>query len=81
MKRPTPQQTWIGLAFAVLSMVSTYLGYDKYEQSKVVPITTNNTTVIKSEHAHRSTESIQRMINDAVDAKMQGHEHGGDFHE
>ena len=74
MKKPTQTQTWIGLVITVLTVISGYLGIDKYGPQP--SITTNTTTVIEASHEHRSAESIQRMIDDTLEE----HESGGKFH-
>jgi type IV secretory pathway TrbF-like protein len=80
MKKPTQTQTWVGLAFATLSLVSGILGVDKYQQSQVIVQPSEVNVAITSipsgvTHTHRSTENIQAMIDKAVEARMDDHIH------
>jgi len=80
-KRPTKEQAWIGLLSSALVVVSGFFGWDKYGPAPAAPTTSNTTNIIESSHAHRSTESIQALIDNAVDAYKRDHEQGGKFHE
>ena len=74
MKKPSQQQTWIGLALAVLTFATAYLGLDKYQQ--VAPDIKVNVTGAPA----RSDQDIQVMIDRAVNQKMKDHTKGGRFH-
>jgi hypothetical protein len=72
MKKPTQQQTWVGLIMALLTAATSYLGYEKYEISQAKsPDITMNITTPTTEHAHRSTENIQAIIDKTIEAHRQ----------
>ncbi len=78
MAKPTGKQSIVGLALAILTFATSYLGYDKYEQSQIIVQPSEVNVAITSmpsgvQHIHRSTENIQALINKAVEAKMNHH--------
>lgn len=78
MAKPTTKQSMVGLAFAALTLLSGYLGVDKYQQSQIVIQPAEVNVAITSmpsgvTHLHRSAENIQNMIDKAVEVKMQYH--------
>ena len=58
-----------------MTFASSYLGYDKYQASQEPSTVTVNVESMPAgaSHAHRTTESIQALIDKAVEASM--HEH------
>jgi len=75
MKKPS-QQSVMGLILAVMTFATSYLGYDKYESSKEpANVTVNVESMPNISHDHRSTESIQAMINKTVESRMNKHIH------
>lgn len=77
MAKPTGKQSMIGLAFAALTLISGYLGIDKYQSSQIIVEATEVNVAITSmpsiSHNHRSTENIQALIDKAVEIKMEHH--------
>jgi len=64
----------MGLILAVMTFATSYLGYDKYESSKEpANVTVNVESMPANNHAHRSVESIQAMIDKAIEARMHTH--------
>jgi len=82
MGKPTQTQTWVGLAFAVLTAATGYLGVDKYQTSQIVVEAPEVNVAITSlpASATRSDEDIKAMIKTLVNAKMTEHTTGGKFH-
>jgi len=80
LKKPS-QQSLMALGLAIMTFATSYLGYDKYEQSQEpTSVTVNVESMPANNHAHRSTENIQAMIDKAVKAGLEAHEHGEKFH-
>jgi cytochrome c-type biogenesis protein CcmH/NrfG len=73
MSKPTPQQTWIGVIMMVLTIVSSYLGYDKYEQVRAAeaePATvTVNVESMPDTHDDLTKLEIEALIANAVKAE------------
>ena len=85
MGKPTPKQTWVGVAFAGLTLVSGFLGVDKYQQSQIIVEAPDIKVEVTSlpEHSHapaRSAEDLQAIIDRAVANKMKEHIGGGKYH-
>ncbi len=88
MKKPKQKETLIGLALAVLTFATAYLGVDKYQTSQVIveaaDIKVNVTSMPgMTPHTHppdRTDLEIQTMIDRAVNQKMKDHATGGRFH-
>ena len=83
MKKPSQQQTWVGVAFAALTLISGFLGVDKYQQSQIVveaPDIKVNVTSLPAHGAHRSEQDVKTMIDKAIKQAIKDHEHGGKFH-
>ncbi len=72
MSKLNTKQTWIGLAFAVLTAVTGYLGVDKYRASQIIVEATEVNVAITA-GATRSNSDINAMIKALVDAKMKSH--------
>lgn len=75
MDRPSQKQTWIGLAFAVLTAITGYLGVDKYKASQITVEATEVNVAITSMPAGtiRSNADINAMIKTLVEARMKHH--------
>ncbi len=82
MGKPTPKQTWVGLAFAALTAATGYLGIDKYQASQISVGATEVNVAITSMPAGtiRSNADINAMIKTLVNAKMKEHVHDSGRH-
>ena len=79
MTKPTTSQTWVGVAMAALTLVTTYLGYDKYEQVQAgkgepATVTVNVESMPDSASAHShaavvSRDVIKGLIREMVSAQ------------
>ncbi len=75
MTKPTTSQTWVGVAMAALTLATTYLGYDKYEQVQAAnsePATvTVNVESMPDSAAGLSRFNIESLINSAIIAERE----------
>jgi len=77
--KPTAKQTWVGLVIAILTLATSYLTVDKYQQSQIV-IEAPDVNVAITSSATRSDEDIKAMIKTLVNAKMKEHITDGKRH-
>jgi len=74
MKKPTLKQSWMPLLLAAMTFATAYLGNDVYQTSQEpTSVTVNVESMPTNNHAHRSAENIQAMIDKAVKAGMDDH--------
>jgi len=76
--KPTAKETWAGVVMAALAILSSYLGYDKYEQIQAAKSEPGNQSVevniasvpdSLASHTHGpvlSRVEVERMIEKAV---------------
>jgi cytochrome c-type biogenesis protein CcmH/NrfG len=73
MSKPTAQQTWIGLIMMVLTILSSYLGYDKYEQVQATkaeaPTVTVNVESMPENHSDLTRIEVEALIGVALKAE------------
>lgn len=60
MGKPTAQQTWVGVIMMALTILSSYLGYDKYEQVQAAKAEAPTVTV-NVESMPETTEVLSRI--------------------
>ena len=78
MSKPTATQTWAGVMMAALAILSSYLGYEKYEASKAEP--GNQSVEVHIESVPDSLSGlgrveVERMIEKAIRSRHEKNLH------
>lgn len=78
MTKPTPKQTWVTAAIAALTLLSGYLGVDKYQASQIIVEAPDIKVEVTSLPAHshapsRSPEDLEAIITKAIEVRMHKH--------
>ena len=72
MSKPTATQTWAGVMMAALAILSSYLGYDKYQASKAEPANQSvevNIASVPDSLSGLGRAEVERMIDKAIAAR------------